>query len=195
VETASLDNQTELSELVRRLVARDPAAEEEIVRRYERGVSIIIDQVVRSDSVTADLSQDTFRIVFEKVRRGDLRESERFSGFVRGVARNLAIDYVRTAKKKMQEELGEAEQIPDPAPNQLEAVLRDERCRVVRQVISELKMKRDREVLFRCYVAEDDKDQICADLSLTRPQFNNVISRATARFRELYVRATGEQEK
>lgn len=193
VDVVSVRNETELTELVRRIIAGDSAAEEEVVRRYQQGVAIIIDQIVRSRSVTEDVSQDTFKIVLAKVRRGDLREPERLSAFVCSVARNAAIDCIRrTRHLGNQEAIGSAEQIPDPAPSQLEEILKQEKAVAVRQLISELKIKRDRDLLLRYYIAEDDKDKICADLGLTRTQFNSVIFRATARFKELYVRKIGE---
>lgn len=189
VDDVSVSNQTELTELVKRVIAGDSAAEEEIVQRYKQGVAIIIDQIVRSQSVTEDLSQDTFKIVLQKVRRGDLREPERLSGFVCSVARNTAVDYIRrTRNLKKQEVIGNAECIADPAPSQLEEILKQEKAAVVRQLINELKQERDRELLLRYYITEDDKETICGDLGLTRTQFNNVIFRATARFKELYMR-------
>lgn len=193
MDGVSVSNETELTELVKRIIAGDSAAEEEVVRRYKQGVAIIIDRIVRSPSVTEDVSQDTFKIVLTKVRRGDLREPERLSGFVCSVARNAAIDHVRRSRHlQNQEAIGDAEQLPDPAPSQLDEVLRQERAEVVRQLINELKQKRDRDLLLRYYVAEEDKDKICGDLGLTRAQFNNVIFRATARFKELYVRKIDE---
>lgn len=192
VDEDSVSNETELSELVKRIIAGDPAAEEEVVRRYKQGIAIITDQIVRNRSVTEDLTQDALKIILTKVRRGDLREPERLSGFVCSVARNTALDYIRRSRHlKNQEAIGNAEQIPDPAPSQLDEVLRQERAQVVRQLINELKQERDRELLLRYYIAEEDKDEICEALGLTRAQFNNVISRATARFKELYMRKTG----
>jgi RNA polymerase sigma-70 factor (ECF subfamily) len=186
----------ELVDIVRRITAGDSAAEDEVVRRYERGVAIIIDNVVRNQSATEDLSQETFRIVLEKLRRGDLRQPERLSGFVCGVARNAAIDYIRRAKRSdLREEILDGEHIPDPAPNQLDQMLARERSEMVRQVIGELNVERDREVLFRYYVAEEDKNKICSDLGITRIQFNNIIYRALARFKELYVRKVGDPER
>lgn len=191
-----MSNDKELAELVRRIIARDSAADEDLVRRYEKGVAIIIDRIVQNESVTEDLSQDTFKIVLQNVRRGDLRDRERLSGFICSVARNVAIDFVRKARKKLiQEEIGQAEHVPDPAPSQLDAILREERARAVRNVIDELKIERDREILRRYYVLEEDKDQICAALELTRTQFNNVLSRAKARFKELYVQLVGGHEQ
>ena len=193
MDVVGVSNETELTELVKRIIAGDSAAEEEIVQRYKQGVAIIIEQIVRSRSVTEDVSQETFKIVLAKVRRGDLREPARLSGFVCSVARNAAVDSIRrTRRQQNQEAIVDADQVPDPAPSQLEQMLKQEKAAIVRQVINELTIKRDRELLLRYYIAEEDKDKICGDLGLTRAQFNNVIFRATARFRELYLRKIGE---
>ena len=186
----------ELVDIVRRITAGDSTAEPEIIRRYERGIAVIIDNVVRNQSATEDLSQETFKIVLEKLRRGELRQPERLSGFVCSVARNAAIDYIRRARRSnLREEIGNAEHISDTAPNQLEQMLAKERSEIVRQVIGELKAERDRDVLFRYYVLEEDKDEICSDLGITRIQFNNIIYRALGRFKELYMRKVGDPDQ
>ena len=193
VNLVSTNSGAEVVEIVRRIIAGDSAAEGEVVRRYGQGVAVIVDHIVRRESATEDVSQETFKIVLEKLRRGDLREPERLSGFVCSVARNVALDYMRRARRfRNREEAGNAEHIPDPAPSQLEEVLRQEKAGVVRQIINELKVERDRHLLFRYYIAEEDKDRLCLDLGLTRTQFNNVIYRALLRFKELYIRKVGE---
>ena len=191
-----LSNDNELTELVNRIVAGDLAAEDELVRRYEHGVAVIIEQIVRNRSITEDISQDTFRIVIAKVRRGELRDAERLSGFVCGVARNTAVAHIRKLRHSQNHHtIADAEHIPDSTPNQLDKVLRDEQSKVVRQLINELKQKRDRDLLFRYYIGEEDKDKICQDLGLTRAQFHNVIFRATRRFKELYLQKKGQLEE
>ncbi|HKQ05071.1 MAG TPA: sigma-70 family RNA polymerase sigma factor [Blastocatellia bacterium] len=178
---------------LRRVMAGDADAETELVERYKDGIAIIIGRVVRNDAVTDDLSQETFRIVLEKIRRGEVRDPERLSGFICSVAENLALDYVRRLRRKVnQEEIGEAEQIRDPRADQFAALLQKERGAIVRQVIDELKVERDREVLFRYYIAEEDKERICADLKLSSRQFNSVRFRALNRYRELYIKRFGE---
>ena len=183
------NSDTELADIVNRIMAGDSAAEEELILRYSHGVSVIIDRIVRSHSAAQDVSQETFRIALEKIRSGHVRQPERLSGFVCAVARNTAIDYVRRARKTLA--LGDglnAEYIPDSAPSQLDEILNQERAAIVRRIISELKIKRDRDVLFRYFIAEEDKNKICTDLDLTRTQLNSVIFRASARFKELYAK-------
>ncbi|HTD24666.1 MAG TPA: sigma-70 family RNA polymerase sigma factor [Terriglobales bacterium] len=174
------------ADLVRRILAGEPSAEEELVCRYTRGVTIIVRRIVKDPSVTEDLCQETFRLVLEKVRRGDLREAERLSGFVCSLARNLAIDYFRqAARRETLEDMEATRPLPDPAPDQLSLLLQKEKAKAIRQVLKELKSERDREVLYRFYIAEEEKDQICADLGLSSLHFNRVLYRARERFREL----------
>ena len=192
MDVVRVTNETDLSELVRRVAAGDAHAEEEVVRRYKNGISIIINRIVQTHAIHEDICQETFRITLEKMRREEIREPQRISGFICGVARNLAIEHVRKLRKSTNlEEIGTAEQIPDPTPDQFEQLWRKERSAIVRQVINELKVKRDREIIYRYFIAEEDKDQICADLGLPRDQFNRVIFRALKRYKELYIKMTG----
>jgi RNA polymerase sigma-70 factor (ECF subfamily) len=185
-------NETDWVDWLRRIAGGDADSEEELVRRYKDGIAIIIQRIVQNDSVAEDLSQETFRITIEKIRDGDVREPERLSGFICGVARNLAIDSVRKMRRAtIQEEIGTAEHIHDSQPDQFEQLWRKERAEIVRQTIGGLKVERDREVLFRYYIAEEEKDRICADLGLTSQQFNGVVFRALKRYKELYTKRFG----
>lgn len=181
------------TDVVNRIIRGDASAEEELVSRYAEIISLIIGQKIQRRDVTEDVSQEVFRIAIEKIRRGDLRDSEKLSGFICGIARTLALEYFRKSKRLAnQEEIEKAELIIDSTPSQLERLCQEERDHIVREVINELKIKRDREVIYRYYIAEEDKDEICADMHLTRTQFNNVISRALQRYRELYIKLIGE---
>jgi RNA polymerase sigma-70 factor, ECF subfamily len=176
--------------LVSRIMSGDQRAEAELIERYHHGIRIILRRELGETAAAADLYQETFRLVLERIRRGDVREPEKLPGFVCSVARNLVIDHFRRAAR--QERLTENEEpllLPCPAPDQLEELLRKERTALVLRVLKEMPNKRDVQVLFRFYLAEDEKEQICADLGLNRFHFNIVIHRARRRFRELYERA------
>jgi RNA polymerase sigma-70 factor (ECF subfamily) len=189
VEAPAINSADAGTDLVSRIMAGDRQAEAELVERYSRGVMIIIRREVGESSVADDLYQETFRIAIEKIRQGDVREPEKLSGFVCGVARNLVIDYFRrAARQEGAREIDEAALLPDPAPNQLEALLQKEQADFVWQILKEMRNERDIQVLFRFYLAEDEKEQICADLGLTSLHFNRVIHRARERYLELYKR-------
>ena len=196
METAASSDPGNAADLVGRIRAGDHEAETELVERLGRGVLMILRRSTRNAAVSDDLYQDTFRIVLEKVRQGDVRDAEKLPAFIASVARNLVIEYFRrTARHENLNETAEAERPPHSTPNQLEAVLQKEKAAIVRQVIDELPTDRDRQLLFRFYVVEDDKEQICADLGLTSLHFNRVLHRARERYRDLYEKALSRLER
>lgn len=175
--------------LVERIRAREDEAAADLVMRFGRGVSVILRRVVREPSAVDDLYQDTFRLTIEKIRRGDPRDPERLPGFVASLARNLAIDHLRRRARRRVEDVEAAAFHADPGPSPLDRLLDTERAALARRVIDDLGSDRDREVLYRFYIAEDDKDAICRQLDLTSLHFNRVLHRARQRYRELYEEA------
>ncbi|MFY9551560.1 MAG: sigma-70 family RNA polymerase sigma factor [Thermoanaerobaculia bacterium] len=174
------------SDLVGRIRRGDRDGEDELVSRYRRGLAFILNRASGNTSTADDLLQDTFRIALEKIRRGDLREPDRLSGFLCALARNLVVDHFRKVAARRLPKNIENVALVSIAPDPLEKVLRTERATHVRRVLSELTSDRDREVLFRFYIAEDDKVAICQDLGLSSLHFNRVLFRARERYRELY---------
>jgi RNA polymerase sigma-70 factor (ECF subfamily) len=178
--------------LIQRILSGDKNAEAELVDRYTRGVSVILRRATSQRWMIEDLVQDTFQLALEKLRRGELRCPEKLSGFICNIARNLAIDGFRRAARhgKAEREL----QLDSPAPpDPLQQLLATEKASSVRRILNELRSARDREVLYRFYIAEQDKQQICAELGLTSLHFNRVLFRARERYRELYEKALQKQ--
>jgi RNA polymerase sigma-70 factor (ECF subfamily) len=182
-----------MSDLVQRILAGDPAAETELVQRFSRALTFLLRRLTRDEAAAEDLYQETFRLVIEKVRRGELREAERLPGFVSSMARNLFLGSVRRGgrRQKWQGDPEATERAPDPAPGQLQRLLAKERSAMVRQVLADLKNDRDREILSRYYIADQDKDVICRDLQLSDLHFNRVLFRARQRYRELFEKWQG----
>jgi RNA polymerase sigma-70 factor (ECF subfamily) len=177
--------------LVRRIAAGDTAAEAQLVARYSRGVFYLLRRLGAKPELAEDLHQETFRIVLERLRRGGLAEPAGLAGFLRGTARNLMLAERRKDLRRRTDDLDPLDlaAAPDPAPNQLHSVLHDEQAALVRRLIGELTTDRDRQVLLRFYVGEEDKGRICADLGLDSLHFNRVLFRARQRFKELLQRS------
>jgi RNA polymerase sigma-70 factor (ECF subfamily) len=173
-------------ELVRRIRAGDRAAEEDLVRRYQRGVGAVLRRAGADAAAADDLSQETFAMSLRKIRAGEIREPERLAGFLCSLARNLAIEHFRKAGSRRTAEMPESD-FASPVPSPLDDLLRAERAAVVRKVLAELPSERDRQVLFRFYLDEEEKDRICKDLGLSSLHFNRVIFRARERYREVYL--------
>jgi RNA polymerase sigma-70 factor (ECF subfamily) len=175
-------------QLVARILAGEKTAESELVQQYSRGVSIILNRATGDRSLSEDLSQETFQLTLEKIRRGEVREPEKLSGFICSLARNLATDhYRRSPRSELVADPEAVELIAESAPSQLDRVLQAEKSKRVRQLLGELS-ERDREILQRFYIEEEDKDRICADLKLSSLHFNRVLHRARERYRELHRR-------
>ena len=144
--------------LARRIHAGDADAERELVERYSQGLLYHLRQLTRDPFLADDLHQETFRVVLLRLRSGALEQPEKLAGFILRTGRNLALgDHRRHARRG---DFAPAElpaEPPDPAPGQLDHVLRREAAEAVQQLIAELASERDREVLLRFHVAEEEK--------------------------------------
>jgi RNA polymerase sigma-70 factor, ECF subfamily len=133
-----------------------------------------------------DKVHDTFLVVVQAIRRGDLREPERLMGFVRTIVRRQVaahidkIVHVRREQMDMESTI----RIPDPSENPEENAIFQQRAKLIQRVLEELG-DRDREILTRFYLREQGQEQICSEMDLTETQFRLLKSRAKARFGEL----------
>jgi RNA polymerase sigma-70 factor (ECF subfamily) len=133
-----------------------------------------------------DKVHDTFVVVVQAIRRGELREPERLMGFVRTVVRRQVaahIDRVIHIRRE-QTDLESSTRIPDPSENPEETAIFQQRMELIKRVLSEL-CDRDREILTRFYLREQGQNEICSEMLLTETQFRLLKSRAKARFGEL----------
>ena len=176
------------AELARRIGAGDIAAESELVERYSRGVVYLLRRITRDPDLADDLHQETFRVVLERLRGRGIGEPEKLAGFIRSTARNLFIgDYRKRVRRDTHADSDRVEREMSTGRDQQSQVLQRERAAAVRSILGELRNERDRQILYRFYIAEEDKEAICADLGLTSLHFNRVLFRARQRFKELLV--------
>jgi RNA polymerase sigma-70 factor (ECF subfamily) len=100
-------------ELAERLRRRDGRAMAELYDRYGRLVFSLILRVVRDTAITEDLVQETFLRVWNRVQGFDA-EKGALGPWVLAVARNRAIDYLRSAAGRMRNQW-EVEESEHPA--------------------------------------------------------------------------------
>lgn len=182
------------TDLVRRIAAGDAAAEETLVLRYSRGLLYLLRRLGAPPDLAEDLHQETLRIGLERLRRRELDDPAGLAGFLRGIARNLVLNERRkTGRRRTDADEEKLAQVVHPAPSQLSSVLQDEEAETVRRLIGELATDRDRQLLLRFYVAEEEKASICADLGLDDLHFNRVLFRARQRFKEILERGASRQ--
>lgn len=176
--------------LAQRIARGDRSAESELWRRYARGLRIIVFQRTRDDALAQDIVQDAFRIALGHLRRGRLENLDAVAAFLRGIALNVLSEHRRAAQREVPLDPEVADTLPaDAMRGPYDAVSTEERQRIVRRLIQELPVARDRDLLWRYFVLDQDKPQLCHDLELSTEHFDRVLHRAKARFRALMLGA------
>lgn len=173
--------------LVEKIRAGEPGAEEELVIRYTRGVMFLLRQRCGNAMLAEDLHQETFRIVIERLRRQELENPDRIAPYIRKVAVNLLIGEIRKSQRRNTYSDSDAIALAvDETPDIHQQMDTEQSRLLVHRLLLEMRVKRDREILRRFYVEEDEKQEICQDLQLSSSHFDRVLYRAKKRFRQLW---------
>lgn len=101
-------------ELVRRLKNREPQAMAELYDRYARLTYALIFRIVRNGPVAEDLVQETFLRIWNRVHGFDA-ERGAFGPWILAVARNRAIDYLRSIDGRTMQTPFELEKMEEPS--------------------------------------------------------------------------------
>jgi RNA polymerase sigma-70 factor (ECF subfamily) len=126
------------ADLIRRLQKRDPRALGALYDRYARLVYALIVRIVRDTAIAEDLVQETFLRVWNRVQAFD-SERGAVGPWLLAVARNRAIDYLRSAEARLRNavELQETEH-PALFENLEEGILQSDLLRRVRAALANL---------------------------------------------------------
>lgn len=171
--------------LVDRIRVGDPAGMEELYRMFARGIRFYFYRQLGPQELE-DKIHDTFLIVVQAIRKGDLREPERLMGFVRTIVRRQVAAHIDQVVHTRREEapLEPGTILPDRSHTPEERMMGQEKAELMMKVLRGLST-RDREILTRFYLQEQSQEQICREMNLTDTQFRLLKSRAKARFGEL----------
>jgi RNA polymerase sigma-70 factor (ECF subfamily) len=110
---AALVDGKDEADLIRRLQARDPNAMADLYDRFGRLTYALIFRVVRNAAAAEDLVQETFLRVWNRVQAFD-REKGALGPWILAVARNRAIDYLRSVDGRMAQNVFELERMEQP---------------------------------------------------------------------------------
>jgi RNA polymerase sigma-70 factor (ECF subfamily) len=195
VETPDHALEAQIStDFVKRIGLGDRRAEEELVRRYQRGLVYLLKRRTRDPQLALDLAQETFRIAIEKLRQSPIEQVERVAAYLRGTALNLAsADLRKHARRGTTADSDAIDAAADDAAGPFEHVSGEQVQRLVRRLLDELPVPRDREILVRTYLRDEDKSSICEGLGIDSAHYNRVLFRAKQRFRELLTNAAAQR--
>ncbi len=126
-------------ELAERLKKRDPQAMADLYDKYGRLTYVLIHRIVRNVGVAEDLVQETFLRVWNRVQAFD-HEKGALGPWVMTVARNRAIDYLRSVDGRMSQNAFELETSESPAlfANLETEVLNSDRARRLKAAFEKL---------------------------------------------------------
>ena len=174
-------------ELSRRIRDGDVSAESELIRQFEPGLRVLLRRRTGGDhGLLQDLVQETLLVVIQRLRGDGIEDPEKLAAFAAQTARNLAIASLRKTERQRTDVDSEAtERNPDTSRG-VEAIAEDfEAALAVRALLRELPQPRDRLMLKRFYLEDHDKDIICKEMQLSEAAFNQALSRARRRFRQI----------
>jgi RNA polymerase sigma-70 factor, ECF subfamily len=174
-------------ELSRRIREGDVSAESELIRQFEPGLRVLLRRRTGGDhGLLQDLVQDTLLVVIQRLRGQGIDDPQKLAAFAAQTARNLAIASLRKAERQRTDiDSDLTDRNPDPGGGVEERAADLEAALAVRALLRELPNTRDRLILKRFYLDDHDKEIICKEMDLSEAAFNQALSRARRRFRQI----------
>jgi RNA polymerase sigma-70 factor (ECF subfamily) len=171
--------------LVNQIKVGEETGMEQLYKLFSRGIRYYLCRQLGPQELE-DKVHDTFLIVVNAIRRGDLREPERLMGFVRTVVRRQVAAYIEQAvhNRREQADLETGVTVADRKQNPEQEAMIRQKAELMESALSALS-ERDREILVRFYLKEQPQEQICREMDLTETQFRLLKSRAKAKFGEI----------
>jgi RNA polymerase sigma factor (sigma-70 family) len=169
-------------ELVERIRSGVSDGLEDLYQLFSKGIRFYLCRQLGPQELD-DRVHDTFVVVVQAIRRGELREPERLMGFVRTIVHRQVAAHIDKVvhSRRGQIELDANVHLVELRENPEQSAIFRQRMELIQKVLTELS-GRDREILTRFYLREESQEEICTEMALTETQFRLLKSRAKARF-------------
>ena len=163
---------------------RDPDAENFLISHFSRPVQLKLRARLRSPDLVQDACQETFLRILRYFSSGKtLENAASLPGFVHSVCHNVALELLRAHTRQPQTPEN-APDVPDSNPGPETQFAAGQRRQMVGQVLGEMNEK-DRQLLRRVFLEEQDKDEVCREFQIDRNYLRVLLHRARVRFRAL----------
>ena len=180
------DTQGEWRALVERIGAGDRDAETALVLRFSRPLGFLLQRRTGDREGARDLLQETFIAALRRLRAGELQRPEALPAFLRGIALNVVLGSERrTERRHMEYDMDAVHEVLDSQASAETRLEHGQTVALVKRVIGDMKVARDREVLVRFFLSDEDKSDICRSLGLDADHFDRVLHRARRRLKAL----------
>jgi RNA polymerase sigma-70 factor, ECF subfamily len=166
-----------------------PLTQGEVAALIERnyvGLRLLVSRRCRDAHVAADLLNEAVLTTWTKWQAGKIERPEQIAGYVLQVTMNLLRNHRRAIGERPEKRADAAklQELPSDAEPGDETIEREIAIQV-KNVIRAMSSQRDRAILVRFYLDEEDKETICRDLGLSPLQFDKILHRARGRLRKL----------
>lgn len=151
-------------ELVERLKRREPQAMAELYDCYGRTAYSLIFRIVRNAGVAEDLVQETFLRIWNRVHAFDSQRGA-LGVWLLAVARNRALDYIRSVEGRMTHSASQLEELERPTlyEDVEQSILNIDRVRLLREAFTKLNSNQ-REVIEMAYYEGLSQSEMAARL-------------------------------
>lgn len=157
---------------------------ERLLASQYQGLLVLVRRKIPDPHVAADLLNSAMVTTLEHLQDGRITDTSHIGGYVYRVALNLLKNHRRKSDERLDRrvEVDANALAAEPADDPLESAWAER----VRKLIEELPASRDRVLLKRFYLDEDEKEDICRDLRITALHFDKLIFRARRRIKALF---------
>lgn len=163
----------------------EDAISDQFIRQHYAGLYALLQRRIGDASVAAEMLNEAVAIAIVHARQGRVAQPERLAGYVFRVAMNLYRNYRREFDNRAElRAAGDAIQYL-PGDRGADEGLGADIVQEVRMIVAALPTARDREIVKRFYLDEEEKDDICRSLGLAPLHFDKVVFRARQRLRAL----------
>jgi RNA polymerase sigma-70 factor (ECF subfamily) len=155
---------------------------------YPGLVSLLVRRV-GDPQLAHDVLHDAIVTALDKLQSGAAVPPDVLAGFVFRTAMNHLRNHRRHQRVQGEDGTPPESLVDETRGGPAEQAEQSGMRELVRRVLQHLSSHRDREMLVRFYLDEEDKMQICESFALTGAQFDRVIYRARDRLRALLERS------
>jgi len=168
-------------EIVAKVAEGDPSALEKLYEELKSLQFLMHRRLGREEA--EDAYQELILDLATQIRRGDLRNPECLPGYARAIAGRKVSTRIQRRMASRSRERSTESGIPlrTSAENPESLAIRQEQVEIAGRLLLAMP-PRDREVLIRFYLHEQEPKEIQKSLGMTENQFRNVKNRAKQRF-------------
>jgi RNA polymerase sigma-70 factor (ECF subfamily) len=177
-----------------KLKSGDARTEEHFVTYFSELIHLKLRSRINSRELLEDIRQETFVRVLATLRsEKGIRQPDRLGAFVNSVCNNVLLEHYHS-KQKSESTLDDEPEATFVSrdPDALRVVESKEAQRVVHRTLQDL-ADRDRTLLCSVLLEERDKDDVCAELGISREYLRVLVHRAKQSFKVLYGNQMGEK--